>query len=287
MKGKKIEFKQAESTKELATIRSLAKEIWPPVYSPILSEEQLDYMMEMMYSMPVLHRETEEEGIKYYIVMKDNLPIGFTSFGPYEDGVAKLHKLYLDEKFRGNGFGRQMIEFIADKAREEGGRLLSDAKKQIETEKQNAIREIRGQVAELSGLVAVLIAGAAGVGAEGKLDPLPPGGSHHLFVVGGGQFGLVDDVVREGQVGVVQHAAAGNDGRHQEGAPLRHQADALLVGHGAVLDGGDPRPHRCGDGGGLPQDVPAVCTYGAGTPGGLPVCGAVPPLAGDCRGGPH
>ena len=51
MKGKKIEFKQAESTKELATIRSLAKEIWPPVYSPILSEEQLDYMMEMMYSM--------------------------------------------------------------------------------------------------------------------------------------------------------------------------------------------------------------------------------------------
>lgn len=120
MNGKKIEFKQAESTKELATIRSLAKEIWPPVYSPILSEEQLDYMMEMMYSMPVLHRETEEEGIKYYIVMKDNLPIGFTSFGPYEDGVAKLHKLYLDEKFRGNGFGRQMIEFIADKAREEG-----------------------------------------------------------------------------------------------------------------------------------------------------------------------
>lgn len=37
-----------------------------------------------------------------------------------------------------------------DKAREEGARLLSDAKAQIESEKQNAIREIRGQVAELS-----------------------------------------------------------------------------------------------------------------------------------------
>lgn len=125
MKGKIIQFKQAENAKDLATIRSLAKEIWPPVYSPILSEEQLDYMMEMMYSMPVLHRETEEEGIKYYIVMKDDQPIGFTSFGPYEEeGVAKLHKLYLNEKFRGNGFGRQMIEFIADKARQEGYRKM-------------------------------------------------------------------------------------------------------------------------------------------------------------------
>ena len=43
-----------------------------------------------------------------------------------------------------------IVETAQDKAREEGARLLSDAKTQIENEKQNAIREIRGQVAELS-----------------------------------------------------------------------------------------------------------------------------------------
>ena len=43
-----------------------------------------------------------------------------------------------------------IVEKAQDKAREEGARLLSDAKTQIENEKQNAIREIRGQVAELS-----------------------------------------------------------------------------------------------------------------------------------------
>lgn len=47
-----------------------------------------------------------------------------------------------------------IVEKAQDKAREEGARLLSDAKAQIETEKQNAIREIRGQVAELSVLIA-------------------------------------------------------------------------------------------------------------------------------------
>ena len=37
-----------------------------------------------------------------------------------------------------------IVEKAQNKAREEGARLLSDAKAQIESEKQNAIREIRG-----------------------------------------------------------------------------------------------------------------------------------------------
>ena len=41
-------------------------------------------------------------------------------------------------------------EKAQEKARDESARLLADAKKQIEIEKQNAIRDIRSQVAELS-----------------------------------------------------------------------------------------------------------------------------------------
>lgn len=43
-----------------------------------------------------------------------------------------------------------IVEKAQDKAREEGARILADAKAQIETEKQNAIRDIRSQVADLS-----------------------------------------------------------------------------------------------------------------------------------------
>ena len=43
-----------------------------------------------------------------------------------------------------------ILEKAQQKAREESTRLLTDAKKQIEVEKQNAIRDIRIQVAELS-----------------------------------------------------------------------------------------------------------------------------------------
>lgn len=50
---------------------------------------------------------------------------------------------------------RDMIVAQAeDKARAESARLISEAKAQIEIEKQNAIRDIRSQVAELSVLIA-------------------------------------------------------------------------------------------------------------------------------------
>ena len=43
-----------------------------------------------------------------------------------------------------------IVEKAQEKARIEGARLLFEAKTEIETEKQNAIRDIRAQVAELS-----------------------------------------------------------------------------------------------------------------------------------------
>lgn len=43
-----------------------------------------------------------------------------------------------------------IVEKAQDKARDEGARIISDAKAEIQNEKQAAIRDIRNQVAELS-----------------------------------------------------------------------------------------------------------------------------------------
>ena len=47
-----------------------------------------------------------------------------------------------------------IVQKAQEKAKDEGARLLSEAKAEIEAEKQNAIRDIRGQVVELSVLIA-------------------------------------------------------------------------------------------------------------------------------------
>jgi F-type H+-transporting ATPase subunit b len=47
-----------------------------------------------------------------------------------------------------------IVSQAQDKAKAEGSKILSEAKAEIETEKQNAIRDIRSQVAELSVMIA-------------------------------------------------------------------------------------------------------------------------------------
>ncbi len=49
-----------------------------------------------------------------------------------------------------NATRNAIVEQAQTKAKEEGARILNEAKAAIEAEKQNAIREIRGQVATLS-----------------------------------------------------------------------------------------------------------------------------------------
>ncbi len=49
-----------------------------------------------------------------------------------------------------NATRNAIVEQAQSKAKEEGARILNEAKAAIEAEKQNAIREIRGQVATLS-----------------------------------------------------------------------------------------------------------------------------------------
>ena len=49
-----------------------------------------------------------------------------------------------------NATRNAIVEQAQTKAKEEGARILNEAKAAIETDKQNAIREIRGQVATLS-----------------------------------------------------------------------------------------------------------------------------------------
>ena len=81
---------------ELPLIKELARRIWPETYGKILTPAQIDYMIEMMYALPVLQRE-RGEGISFDLICDGDRPVGFLSYGPYrkEPLTMKLHKLYL------------------------------------------------------------------------------------------------------------------------------------------------------------------------------------------------
>jgi len=105
---------------EIPVIRQLTFRVWPQTYAKLLSQEQIDYMLEMMYSAASLRRQMNEEGCQFIILYRDQDPRGFASYSEINPGIFKLHKLYVLSEEQGKGGGRFMLENILDTIRGKG-----------------------------------------------------------------------------------------------------------------------------------------------------------------------
>lgn len=112
-----LTFQQVTDT-EIETLAALADEIWHEFFPGIISDAQVDYMVEKFQSAPAM-RQQIAEGYRYYLVYTGAELIGYTGVHPEEE-LLFLSKLYLKKQHRGHGYGRKMIEFVAGLARELG-----------------------------------------------------------------------------------------------------------------------------------------------------------------------
>lgn len=110
---------------DIPTIGYLAQQIWPETYGAILSQEQLDYMLDMIYSPDSLTEQITKQGHRFLIAELDEDAVGFASYSPTEDaGVYKLHKIYVHPKTQGLGLGRALLDFVTEQILEEGASTL-------------------------------------------------------------------------------------------------------------------------------------------------------------------
>ena len=112
-----LTFQQVTDT-EIETLAALADEIWHEFFPGIISDAQVDYMVEKFQSAPAM-RQQIAEGYRYYLGYAGAELIGYTGVHPEEE-LLFLSKLYLKKQHRGHGYGRKMIEFVAGLARELG-----------------------------------------------------------------------------------------------------------------------------------------------------------------------
>jgi len=115
--------KAAES--DIPAISELAEKIWWPSYRNIISDEQISFMLNGMYSAKSL-LEQMHSGVEFLIVERDNLPLAFAGFSETdtENQVFKLHKLYVLPTEQGQGTGRKLIEQVSSLAKAKGGKIL-------------------------------------------------------------------------------------------------------------------------------------------------------------------
>ena len=113
------EFVKVDSNDKIKQLAGLAKEIWNEHYIKILSQEQIDYMLEKFQSENAIKEQISNDGYNYYFINSDSKIAGFVGFCPKNDYLF-LSKIYLKSEMRGKGLGREGIEFVENYAREHG-----------------------------------------------------------------------------------------------------------------------------------------------------------------------
>ncbi|MGE0703713.1 MAG: GNAT family N-acetyltransferase [Vicinamibacterales bacterium] len=102
---------------DIDVVRSLAADIWREYYPAIITTEQIEYMLGLMYSPAVIGEELAR-GVRWELALDSaahdhDRPVGFLSFE--HDARArtiKLHKLYLVSTLHGRGVGASMLEHV-------------------------------------------------------------------------------------------------------------------------------------------------------------------------------
>lgn len=93
---------------DIELIYEMASITFPLTYGKILSKEQLDYMMDWMYSPDNQRKQIQEEGHIYYLAYYDNTPAGYLSIQPEGEDLFHLQKLYVLPEFKGKKIGKQL-----------------------------------------------------------------------------------------------------------------------------------------------------------------------------------
>ncbi len=114
---------QKATPEDINLVRELTYKVWPQTYTGLLSQEQIAYMLEMMYSPGSLQQQMNS-GAQFIIIYEGDEPVGFASYQEIKPAVFKLHKLYVLPSQQGKGTGRFIIDHICNEIKAKGATAL-------------------------------------------------------------------------------------------------------------------------------------------------------------------
>ncbi len=118
---------QEGTEKDFPVIQQIAYQTWPITFGNILSRDQIDYMLEMMYSSAALNEQLNQKRHQFLLAREAEHDAGFASYQIDYQGepVTKIHKLYVVPTTQGKGVGRFLLNKIDEIARRCGNHALS------------------------------------------------------------------------------------------------------------------------------------------------------------------
>jgi diamine N-acetyltransferase len=124
------------TTADIPLVRQLTFAIWPQTYSHMISQQQIDYMLEQMYNPTTLQKQMEEDECKFIIVYDDAEPVAFASYNETEPQLWKLNKIYILPSQQGKGTGKFIIHYIVDEIKQKAAKAL-----QLQVNRENKAKD--------------------------------------------------------------------------------------------------------------------------------------------------
>jgi len=118
------------SLEDRSLIRSISERTWPSTYGHIISQEQIDFMLDWMYSDASL-AEQFSKGHQFFIANLNGEDVGFCSVSAEptenEEGnqkAYKLNKLYVLPAAHGTGSGKALLNKAIEIAKDANANSL-------------------------------------------------------------------------------------------------------------------------------------------------------------------
>lgn len=113
------EIRKMQTDDDIRRTAELAAVIWREHFRGMITDGQIDYMLERFQSFDAMQRQRREEGYEYYGFFIDGVQQGYFAVAP-RDGTLFLSKLYLCKEQRGKGYASEMFGYIKACAKERG-----------------------------------------------------------------------------------------------------------------------------------------------------------------------
>ena len=106
-----INYRQAETDKDIRAIADLADVIWHEHFTPIIGAEQVEYMLKKFQSYEAISDAVKNDGYIYYMAEDDGVLAGYLGARPENDNVF-LSKIYVERSHRRKGIASAMLELV-------------------------------------------------------------------------------------------------------------------------------------------------------------------------------
>ncbi|MEZ4901734.1 MAG: GNAT family N-acetyltransferase [Spirosomataceae bacterium] len=112
---------------QLPEINRIAHATWPTTFGHILSQKQIAYMLDWMYSLPALQSQIRDKNHVFLLAKDETGYLGYASYELNYNGLpkTKIHKIYLLPSSQGKGVGAALMQAMGKVALENGNHTLS------------------------------------------------------------------------------------------------------------------------------------------------------------------